>query len=380
MVNIKLDAGLVISLFITLALGCLVFYISSPLLEAIFAGIIFSIAVFPIFRRWTRNRPRHRRWKAFVLTLGFALAFLLPVGIGVYQSVDVGLAELKQIQSKNPATNSTGLVKGWLDKHPSTHEWLNSIPVSDEKIVETVNKAISQIGAELGEIGENILTGIPGAILGGILVLASLFFSLVDGPRTLQKLKDNSLFSEQESSSIFSVFREASYSIVVASIVAGISQAVVLTVGSLILGKGSAILIGLVTFLCAFVPVIGTAPVTIFLTGYYFFMSDNRAAWGFLAFGSFAALIDNVIVPWIVGERTKIHPLVAFVSAIGGVEILGVYGLFIGPVATVTFFKIASLLRARSLGVQSASISPSLVSPLRGTPHKERPGKNATSL
>jgi predicted PurR-regulated permease PerM len=55
--------------------------------------------------------------------------------------------------------------------------------------------------------------------------------------------------------------------------------------------------------------------------------------WGTIVVGG----IDNLLYPMIVGQRLKLHSILAFVSILGGLIVLGPSGLILGPVTfTVT--------------------------------------------
>jgi predicted PurR-regulated permease PerM len=55
--------------------------------------------------------------------------------------------------------------------------------------------------------------------------------------------------------------------------------------------------------------------------------------WGAIVIGG----IDNFLYPMLVGRRLKVHSLIAFVSIVGGLIVLGPSGLILGPVIfTVT--------------------------------------------
>ena len=55
--------------------------------------------------------------------------------------------------------------------------------------------------------------------------------------------------------------------------------------------------------------------------------------WGSMVVGT----IDNLLYPILVGERMKMHTIVAFVAIVGGLVVLGPSGVILGPVAfTVT--------------------------------------------
>ena len=41
--------------------------------------------------------------------------------------------------------------------------------------------------------------------------------------------------------------------------------------------------------------------------------------------------IDNVLKPKIIGERSRIHPLVVMFGILGGIQLIGLPGIIFGP-------------------------------------------------
>lgn len=57
------------------------------------------------------------------------------------------------------------------------------------------------------------------------------------------------------------------------------------------------------------------------------------AGWGVIVVGT----IDNLLCPVLVGNRLKLHTVLAFIAVVGGLILFGPAGLILGPVAlTVT--------------------------------------------
>jgi predicted PurR-regulated permease PerM len=44
--------------------------------------------------------------------------------------------------------------------------------------------------------------------------------------------------------------------------------------------------------------------------------------------------IDNILRPLLVGKDTQMHPLLIFLSTLGGIAVFGVSGFIIGPIIT----------------------------------------------
>jgi hypothetical protein len=45
----------------------------------------------------------------------------------------------------------------------------------------------------------------------------------------------------------------------------------------------------------------------------------------------FVSTLDNVIRTYVLQSNARLHPLLAFVSVLGGLQVMGLWGVFIGP-------------------------------------------------
>ena len=74
--------------------------------------------------------------------------------------------------------------------------------------------------------------------------------------------------------------------------------------------------------------------------------------WGMFVVGT----IDNLMRPVLVGNRLKLHTVLAFMSVVGGLMLFGAAGLILGPVALTVTMELLSVWRNRSgmLGAPNA--------------------------
>jgi len=77
---------------------------------------------------------------------------------------------------------------------------------------------------------------------------------------------------------------------------------------------------------------LGCLPVTLGVVIYHAANDHSgRAAFvGVLAV--LVSILDNIIRPWILKGAGNLHPLLAFVAVFGGVKVLGIAGVFLGPI------------------------------------------------
>jgi predicted PurR-regulated permease PerM len=141
--------------------------------------------------------------------------------------------------------------------------------------------------------------------------------------------------------------------VVEASVVGSLAVAVVQgSLGGLIfwtLGLPAPLLWGVVMALLSVLPVLGAAlvwmPVALFLA-----LEGNwqhalvLVAWGAIVVG----LIDNLLYPVLVGRKLRLHTLPVFVATLGGLVVLGITGLVLGPLAQVMAIELLNLWRTGS--------------------------------
>jgi predicted PurR-regulated permease PerM len=103
-----------------------------------------------------------------------------------------------------------------------------------------------------------------------------------------------------------------------------------------IAGTGAVFLLMVLTMLAAMIPFVGAAvvwgPVALWL-----FIAERTGAGVFMVLWGLLVITaaDNVIKPWILHGRSKLHPLLALLSIIGGIKAMGPIGIVVGPMAVV---------------------------------------------
>ena len=118
-----------------------------------------------------------------------------------------------------------------------------------------------------------------------------------------------------------------------ALIVVPVVQGILAGIGFMIFGVPSPFVWGTGVILAATVPILGSPLAWIPACVYLFVHGSTGAAVGLFLFclvlvsGS-----DNVVKPLLLRGTARIHPLLGFLSILGGVIAFGVFGFLIGPV------------------------------------------------
>jgi predicted PurR-regulated permease PerM len=74
-----------------------------------------------------------------------------------------------------------------------------------------------------------------------------------------------------------------------------------------------------------------------------------------LAWGSFAVgTIDNILYPYLVGDKLRLHTLPMFFSIMGGLSLFGMVGLILGPLVLAITLALLDIWWLRTNQGQSA--------------------------
>jgi predicted PurR-regulated permease PerM len=103
--------------------------------------------------------------------------------------------------------------------------------------------------------------------------------------------------------------------------------------------RGS-LLLAILVFICSFIPMVGAA--TIWLPASILKIVQGQLVPGIallILSGTLISVVDNILRPFLLKDRIKIHPLLIFFSILGGLSIFGFNGLLLGPIIIVLFFS-----------------------------------------
>jgi len=185
-------------------------------------------------------------------------------------------------------------------------------------------------------------------MIGFCLIFYLLFYFLRDRRAALRSLRSLSPFTEAEMDRLFGRVGDTIHATICGTLAVSSAQGLL---GGLMfwwLGLPTPLLWGVVMASLAVVPVVGAyvvwIPAALFLTlegswGKALILS----LWGMLVVGT----IDNLLRPILVGNRLKIHTLLAFISVVGGLILFGPSGLVLGPVTLAVTLSLLEIWRSR---------------------------------
>jgi predicted PurR-regulated permease PerM len=175
------------------------------------------------------------------------------------------------------------------------------------------------------------------ALFSTLIMVATLFFLFADGPHWLDIVIRFLPLEEHYVRELLTEFDRASRAVVLATLLSAGAQGLLAGIGYQFAGVGSVALLTILTAMFAMVPFLGAASVWVSVCLWlYFYEGRLTAAIALAVYGTFVvSLIDNIIKPLVLHGQSNLHPLLALLSILGGVQALGPIGILVGPMSVV---------------------------------------------
>lgn len=318
-----------------------------PLLFA----VLFAFALNPILKKIKARFPKIHRDKTLVAgTLILILSvFCAPLFVLIFSS----LSQVKKIQS------------GSLEQLPiyqkietvlqTANSWV--ISLGDQFGVDLssyvdLNVIFSKVSGVVLPVLTSLVTQLPVVIFNFIIFIVSLYMILTKTEFFDKWFTQLNLFTQNQVDQLSELLQRICHLVLVSSVVVAAAQALVVSVACYFAGYTDFMMIFMITFFMSFLPVIGSAPISISMI-IYSFLNSNISGVVILIVGAvIAGSIDNIIRTYMLttAEKEGAHPFVALLALIGSLSLFGFLGLFLGPIICELAYRIGGILLLNDKG------------------------------
>lgn len=336
--------------FILVVVFALVIWLNLSFLKPLVMGAIFATVLHPLmkkFDRWEKSKKWSDTSRAAIVTFAFTVTLLIPVGVLLWMGAEAALDKAQSLHGSVNLTNgslSPNNVIDTLGLRPILDRVTEFAPIDEAQVKQYAMKGATAVGGLVVKTLQGLLASLPGIIFQNIVIIFTIFFLLIDGPKAVQFFRHNSIFNETQTDKLIHATSLLCNSVIVATVVSGAVQAVLVALGCIFTGAGNPVLWGFITFIASFFPVVGTTPVTLFLAIQAFASGDNTTGIVFLILMPVVGTSDNIVRPYVLKGGAELHPLIGFVAAFGALDAIGFYGLFIGPIVAGLFFVLLPMV------------------------------------
>lgn len=327
--------------FLLLATGIIYLYwqVLSPYIIVLITAAIAAVILSPIESR-IRGVVKNAKLSAVIMLAIVLIAIVGPL-------VAIGALLVDQI---NDIASQTLANPEWrLSFDVRELKFVQQLPTSIQEQIYAVDPEVlfdASFGWIQNNIGSIFSSGAT-AVFKTFIFFVCLFFFLVDRERIYKEMLALSPLKDAVDKSILTRMIETVRGVVFGALIVAILQSVTAGIGLAIFGVPGALILASLIVITAQIPMVGNALIMGPAVAYLFLTGHEGAAigltiWAVLAVG----LIDNMLSPLIVGNRTRMHALMILLSVLGGLEFFGPIGFILGPTLLAALLVVVELYKA----------------------------------
>jgi predicted PurR-regulated permease PerM len=376
-------------LSIVLLVGVVFFQVMAHFIVPLFlAGVL--LVVFQPLHRWILNRiPRLPRTAALVTTVLIILAVLLPlVWLGWNAYTELHSLRAPSENSAAQASDQTAASATHVDSEEEAAKedvaFKERIMIIARHLRDDLRTATSigiddkelegLVGTGQSFLTSKLLSGVQsalGILIGLAIMVIALYYFMADGPVMIDTMMELSPLDYRYEEELLERFSSVSRAVVVATLLTALIQGTLAGIGYYFaLPSGTPIfLLTALTMVFSLVPFVGAAAVWVIVCLWLYqfgpHVVDGQAATGnptaAIALAIYCAImvsgLDHLIKPLILHGQSKLHPLLALLSIVGGIEVLGPVGILIGPML-VSFLQALLIMLRKELDSFGGPVGP----------------------
>ena len=222
-----------------------------------------------------------------------------------------------------------------------------AVDLSKIDIVAAIRQFISARSSRIISYSGSALKNIANFVINLAFMVFTLFFLYLDGRELINLLIGAIPLEKNLTTMFFGKIKHSSHELVTGYLLVALYQGLVMALISRIFGMSNNLVIGVLTAVASFIPMIGTGFVWLPLSIYMALSRSPAMGIVFLIVSSVpVALLDNFIRSKVIGDRLSVHPLLIFFSIIGGIKLFGFNGLLLGPIILIVFLSAITIYDA----------------------------------
>jgi predicted PurR-regulated permease PerM len=339
------------------------YLVFAPFLAPIIWAAILAMLFFPLYiavLRWCRGRETVA---AIALTLFVILIIVLPTislssvitreAASLYARLSewVSSGELNESVARLRASRVGRLFERFLQGYEI--DWSAVARTS-------MDTAGAVVVTQVTSVARNVAV----FLLDFTIMLFTLFFLFRDGERMYRRLRDLIPLDTRHKDAIFTGLYETLSAVTQGMVVTAVAQGLLTWLALWALGLPYTAFLGVLAGFLSLVPFVGAAGVWVPCTIYLFAAGEVVRALILLAYGSLViSMVDNVLRPLLIGGQTRLPTLFLFFGILGGVQVYGVLGIFLGPVLLAIVVAFVRIYQEQ-FAVPEPAIATTITTPL----------------
>jgi predicted PurR-regulated permease PerM len=366
----------IVLLAIVLLVGAIFFQVMAQFFVPLFLACVLLVVFAPLHRWFGERMPLWPRTAAMLTTVAIILVVVLPLvwlGWKAYVDFDalLSMPHAAETADKNGAAPAAAAEK---TVPPAAHH-VGNLPDDEKEKAELTHNLKKLANSLVGNLATRahlqldpstiedfinwasgftakvLVTGVQsiiGIVVGLFILVIALYYFLADGPSMVEAVMAVTPLDRKYEHELLERFAEVSRAVVVATLVAALAQGALAGVGYTFALPAEApiFLLMALTTVFALIPIFGAFAVWGCVCIWIFLQGQPVAAIGLAVYCTVVvSLIDNIMKPLILHGQSKLHPLLALLSILGGIEVFGPVGILVGPMLVSFLQALLGMLR-----------------------------------
>ena len=332
--------SLSVLLILLIPLGFVFYQLMSPFLMPMFLAAVTAIVAWP-FYRWVEVKFGERRMLAATFTTSALVIIVLIPTLVITILAATQLAAFVQpflaleLDAKKAAWQEVAdpwlkVVASWIPNY--------SAQQLQTDLQNNVRQLTNHVTASTLALASSTMGAVTGVLIAASVYLVALYFFFAEGPQFVQSIRDMIPLAKEQQQRMIVEFTKVTRAVVTATLLAAVVQGLMTAVALYVLGFGNFMVYLVLATLASLIPLVGAWAVWLPCSVILIMNGHQLQGVGLFLYGSIAvSLADNVVRMYVLNSDAQLHPLLALLSVMGALNVMGLWGIFIGPIIAACF-------------------------------------------
>jgi predicted PurR-regulated permease PerM len=338
-------------LALAVSVAYLLYQTFSPFFTAIAWASVLSYALYPLHQRLVRVTRGQKIFSALLMCGTVTVVIILPL---LYLSALVGEELARTYKAAMALIAQGGLLENIRRDYPFVSVVVDRLQEYERLTGTSLRAALTDNLQGMGKwLFEEATFVVTHALLGlfqTAIMLVCTFYFFLDGERVVRWIENALPLTHQQQRIVFQRFDEVVRASVEGSTIVAILEGLIGGLAFWIAGLSTPVLWGVIMGVLAYVPAAGASLVWVPGALYLWFIGAYGKMAVVCVAGGIIALLDHVLRTILVGNRSKLHPMLVFFSVLGGIRVFGILGIVAGPLIVAIGRAMLDIYRLEKTG------------------------------
>jgi len=335
--------------YLAVALAVAILYLAyriyAPFFIPLFWGAVLGVLFYPIYRRLDRLLRHHSMLSSLLLTIAVFFLVLIPALAIAFELVTQAIDIFQEAQK---ALGGAGI----FDPQSVTGRYVwpvaKRLGITPEELRQALSFTVQKVGSFVLRLGPLVIGNVVQIFVNILLTLVALYYAFRGGPVFLDRIEELMPLPRPEVKDIVTRLHRVVSAGILSTFVIAVAQAVAAGLLFWALGLPRPLLWALAAGLASMVPAVGAAIIWTAAVIYLLAVGDYGRAAVLAALGVVVVVsIDHFLRPLIVHERVRIHNFYLFFGILGGIYLVGLTGVLLGPIVVALSLEVLKIYKER---------------------------------